>query len=215
MQFFKVTHNSTYNDQFARAYKIMPKSEVEISICPECNAVQKIPKGAFNVAVEGGNQYPDILGCGAYPFFIISAKVVTDWEKNGVCNFAQYPVNIARDESNVSTVDKPPSYFRIEPEGHCKIDLEASGLQVIRHCPKCNYLKTQPTVPQGYQIAANSWDGSEIFRDPNLYPRVIFCTHKIMNLANQFQHTNFRFEHMEGPFDLRSSGIDYLTNPLL
>ena len=103
-----------------------------------------------------------------------------------------------------------PRYFRVEIDGRCRIDLAASGMTVIRFCPVCHHRATSPMVGPAFRMVPKSWDGSPLFRDPELYPRVSFCTQVVLDLAHQHRFTNFRFEPMEGPFDLKSKGMDYL-----
>ncbi len=208
--FYRFGHNSSYTRRFTWATSIDPRSSITRRVCPEYNVVEEYPSGAFNVIVEGGSKYPDILKCGSYPFLIVSEKVVSIWYNADIKNFIIYPVGISQVNSKKLEDIQPPKYFRIEIEGQCKIDLEASRLKVIRHAPKCHYLVTKPSTPAGFIMKANSWDGSDLFRDSNLYPRVNFCTQRVLNLASKYKLTNFRFELMEGPFNPGNRGIDYL-----
>ena len=64
-----------------------------------------------------------------------------------------------------------------------------------------------------YIMVPGSWDGNPLFRDPILYPRVNFCTQKVLDVAYRYRFTNFRFEQMEGPFDSEGKGINYLKAP--
>lgn len=210
-QFYQLGHDSSFNPQFAWGYKIIPQSEEKLLICPKCKTVRRIPIGAFDIAVEGGEVLPDILGSGSYPFFIVSTRVVQNWKSNDVDDFLMYPVSIIKNNSDLSVQTESSKYYRIEPTGICQIDLLASGLEVIQYCPECHYLKTRPTLPRRFEMNSGSWDGSTIFRDPNLYPQIIFCTHKIVEIAHRFQHTNFRFEFMSGLFNYAQPGLEYLS----
>jgi hypothetical protein len=85
-------------------------------------------------------------------------------------------------------------------------------VEVIRVCPECHRVIERPRYPfvHGYRMVPGSWDGSPLFRDPVLYPRVSFCTQVVLDLAGQHRFTNFRFEPMDKPPDPASKGIDYL-----
>jgi len=209
-KFYTFRNNSSYNEQFTWASNIHSKSEMVDRICPEYGVRERYPSGAFDVSVEGGNQYPDILGCGTYPLLIVSQNVVNDWKRAGITSFHSYPVGISEVDSIGLQDIHYPAYFRIEIDGRCKIDLEGSGLRVIRHSLECHYLVTEPSVASGFKMVLDSWDGSPIFRDDNLYPNVYFCTELVLQLARENKHTNFRFETMEGPFDNFSIGINYM-----
>ncbi len=204
--------NTFTNRGFAWAASIHPRSEIVHEICPKCGSVKHYPKGDFDVTLEKGSKYPDILGCGAYPFLIVSGKVIKAWQEENVSSFHTYIVNIARIKS-VKLKELPaPQYYRVEIDGHCQIYLEASGAKVKKYCLKCNHFETIPTLLKKFSILSDSWDGNALFRDENLYPRVSFCTETIVKIATKYRLTNFRFEPMEGPLDPRNKGINYLDN---
>jgi len=209
--FYKFGHNSFDNPQFTWAYEIESKSENVDTTCPECGTRRQYPSGAFDVSVEGGSLFPDILGCGEYPFLIISQNVIEHWKEAGIHSFYTYPVGIAEVNSDELQNIPAPAYFRVEIDGRCKIDLEASGLRAVQHCQLCHYLDTEPSVASGFKMIVDTWDGSPIFRDFDLYPRISFCTQLVIEIARKHKHTNFRFEKMEGPFNISSRGINYLA----
>lgn len=210
--FYRFSNNTFHGRGFTWAASIYPRSEMIDRFCSECGAVENYPSGAFDVLVEGGSKYPDILGCGAYPFLIVTEPVVMAWQKEGITCFHTYPVGIAKVKSRKLQGVLPPRYLRVEIDGRCKIDLTASGVDVIRICPECHRVIERPKYPfeHGYRMETGSWDGCALFRDPILYPRVSFCTHAILELARQHRFTNFRFELMDKPPDPTSNGIDYL-----
>lgn len=212
IRLFRFSDNSSYTRGFTWAASIRPRSEIFRRVCPEFGIVAQYPSGKFDVVVEGGNRYPDILGCGAYPFLIVSESVVNAWHDAGILCFQYYIVNVAQVRSKSKQLNEmiPPHYYRIEIDGRCEIDLGASGLEVVRYAPECEYLATNPSLATGFQMVAGSWDGSPLFRDPLHYPRVSFCTQLVLDLARTYRFTNFRFEPMEGPYDHGSKGIDYL-----
>ncbi len=209
-KFYRFGDNSHYTRGYTWAYSIISRSEVYESRCKKCGSVAKYPIGDFDVIVEGGVKYPDVLGCGAYPFLIVSEVVVNDWFDAGITCFTKYNVGVAEVKSK-KLVDVPkPNYYSIEIEGRCKIDLDASGLKIKRKCGVCGNMTTKLLTSDGFKMVPNSWDGSDLFRDIDLYPRVSLCTEKVMKLAGENQRTNFRFEPMEGPRESFSKGIDYL-----
>lgn len=210
--FYEFGNNSAYNRSFTVAWRIHPRSEMHYHECPECGIAEEFPRGAFDVDIEGGTKYPDILGCGAYPFLIVSESVVMAWQEAEITCFHKFPVGIAEIKSRKLREVQPPRYWRVEIDGGCKIDLPASGVEVIRFCPECHHLETRPSLVRGFQMVSESWDGCPIFRDGELYPRVNFCNEKVLEIARQHRFSNFRFEPMQGPFDSWSKGIEYLAS---
>lgn len=211
LSFYVFWDNTFSNRGFAWAASIHPRSEVIHQICPKCGSVKYYPKGAFDVTLEKGSKYPDVLGCGAYPFLIVSDKVIKAWQDAGVCCFHVYDVKVANIKF-AKLQDLPaPQYNRVEIDGSCRIDLEASGAKVVKFCPECQHLVTHPPVLNSFRMESGSWDGSSLFRDQLYYPMVSFCTETIINIAYQYRLTNFRFEPMEGPLNPENKGIDYLA----
>lgn len=211
-QSFYVFGDNTFSNRgFTWATSIHPRSEVFHQICSKCGSVKYYPKGAFDVTLEKGSKYPDILGCGTYPFLIVSRKVIEAWQEVGIRRFHTYDVRIAEIKSVKLRDLPPPQYCRVEIDGSCLIDFEASGARIVKSCSECNHLVTHPSVLNGFRMVSGSWDGSSLFRDQVHYPMVSFCTTNIIEVAFQYRLTNFRFEPMEGPFNLGNKGIDYLA----
>lgn len=205
---YQFMHNSSHTRGFVWAMSIIPRSEVYRRECKEHGVVEEYVSGAFDVVVEGGTKYPDVLGCGEFPFLIVSEPVVDAWHEGGIASFHVYPVGITEVRSEGLMGVAPPRYFRVEIDGRCRIDIEASGGRVVRFVPQCHYIETQPPILPRFSMVPNSWDSSPLFCDPTLFPRVTFCTQEIVDIARKHQFTNFWFGPMAGPFDPK--GVRYL-----
>jgi hypothetical protein len=208
---FYFSHNSDYTRGFTWAMSIYPQSKVYYKKCPLCGSVEWYPLGEFDVLLEGGNKFPDVLGCGAYPFLILSNKVIDALRQANISCFHTYKVGIKeiKSRSKKLFLEIPPQYYRVEVDGVCQIDLEKSGIKVISYCPECHNKDVRPYLPEGYKMVPGSWDGSDLFRDSILFPRVNFCTKRFMDLAHQYKFTNFRFEYMENNKATPKKGLDY------
>jgi hypothetical protein len=209
-EFFIFGNNTNHNRQFTWAWRIYPRSELIHQVCSECGVIEQYPSGSFDVELEGGTKYPDVLGCGEFPFLIVSETVVETWREEHVTRFHTYEVGVAKVRSRALEQLAPPRYYRVEIDGRCGIDLAGSGVKIIQMCSECHHLVTHPPLMPGFCMTPNSWDGSHLFRDVELFPRVSFCTKLVLELAHKRNHTNFRFESMEGPFQPADKGIDYL-----
>lgn len=208
--FFTFSDNTFYSKRFTWATSIIPRSAMIHRKCSNCNAVENYPSGEFDVVLEKGSEFPDVLGCGAYPFLILSERVISTLVAERISAFHTIPIGISdiRSKSNTLMERIPPKYYRIEIDGSCQIDLKASGLEVVRHCPECHHLVTKPRVPNGLLIISGSRDKSDIFRDSQLYPRIYFCNDRLPGIVNRYKFTNFRFEFMKGPWNSSSRGLD-------
>ncbi len=172
--FYIFGDNTFYDRGFAWATSIHPRSEVIHNICQNCGSVKHYPVGDFDVTVDKGSKYPDVLGCGGYPFLIVSERAIEAWQVAGLCCFHTYKVNIAEIGSARLRNVAAPQYYRVDIDGKCQIDLEASGAKIVKFCPECHHLETAPFVLQGFRMVPGSWDGNSIFRDPIYYPLVKF-----------------------------------------
>jgi hypothetical protein len=209
--FFYFSDNSHYTRGFVWAWDIYPRSEIYHKKCQMCGSIAWYPLGEFDVLLEGGSKFPDILGCGAYPFLILSDRVINALIEANISSFHTYKVGIRdlKSKSKRIYMEIPPSYNRVEIDGVCQIDLEKSGIEIISYCPECHHMDTRPFVEEGFKIVPGSWNGSDLFRDPVLYPRVNFCTKKLIDMAHQYKFTNFRFEYMERKKDSPEKGLEY------
>jgi predicted RNA-binding Zn-ribbon protein involved in translation (DUF1610 family) len=196
MLFYEFTDNSPYEKKWVFAPSIHPKSHVVKWSCPECGRAAQYPAGAFDVTVEGGSSFPDVLGCGAYPLLIVSERVLSVLKGAGICCFQYYPVGVTAVQESRVRRDEAPAYFRVEIAGECMIDFAGSGAAIKSVCARCGEVKTQPPMIRRFTIVEGSWDGCDLFRDRRYFPRVSFCTQKFVDLAKANGLTNCRFQQM-------------------
>lgn len=208
--FYCFLHNSSYTRGFMWATTIQPRSEMIHRELLDLGVVVDYPSGAFDVEVTGGTKYPDILGCGSYPFLVVSERVILAWHEAGIRCFHTFPVGITGAYPRRLSAITPPLYFRVEIDGQCEIDVAVSGNAIVYHIPEYQYLQVKDPIMSGFRMVPGSWDGNALFRDFSRFPRVTFCTQTVLEIAHEYRLTNFRFEPMAGPFDLTSKGIDYL-----
>src|SRR5438132_3177485 len=114
MLFYEFSDNSSYEKKWAFAVSIHPKSPVVIWRCPECGRAAHYPAGAFDVTVEGGSAFPDVLGCGAYPLLILSERVISLLKSAGISFFQESPVNDGAIQESRVRPEEAPAYFRAD-----------------------------------------------------------------------------------------------------
>ncbi len=196
MNFYNIIDNTSYEGKWTMAISIHSRSRLIEWCCPDCGAADSYPAGAFDVTVEGGNAYPDILGCGAYPLMIVSSRVIASWEQNDIGPFVKFPVGVAAAHETMLRSKDAPQYYRVEIAGDVKVDIPRSGGKISQYCARCGQFSIESFTLKKKAIFAGSWDGSPLFRDKRLFPRVIFCTETVKQLAEKEKHTNFHFEGM-------------------
>src|SRR6266508_5822856 len=137
LKLFQMRDNTSLSRGWLYAWSIHPRSPLISNFCGQCGRGSEIPSGEFDVDLEGGPKFPDILKCGEYPFLIVSERVVTDWRDAGITCFDAYKVSVASLKSKKARSAVPPCYFRIEITGTCVVDTKGSGIPISRRCSKC------------------------------------------------------------------------------
>jgi hypothetical protein len=163
--------------------------------CLRCGRAASYPSGAFEVMLEGGSGFPDFLGCGAYPFLIVSERVITALRAAGV-TFQQHGVSVKSIRDSQLQLADAPTYFRIEATGQCWINLAASGIQIQGICEECGELQTRPPLIRRFTLLEGSWDGSDLCHDPRYFSRVYFASQRIADLSSNLKFTNCRLTEM-------------------
>jgi hypothetical protein len=196
MNFYNLIDNTSYERKWTIAVSIHPRSRMIEWSCPDCGAATSYPAGSFDVTIEGGEAYPDFLGCGAYPLMIVSGKVIASWEQHGVGPFVKFPVGVAAALETKLSPNEAPQYFRVEVGGEIMVDVPGSGGQFTRFCVRCGHFSLESMTLKKKAFFAGSWDGTSLFRDHRLFPRVIFCSESVKRISEAEQFTNCRFEEM-------------------
>ncbi|MBI5303122.1 MAG: hypothetical protein HY868_13385 [Chloroflexi bacterium] len=149
-----------------------------------------------------------MLGCGAFPFLIVSEKTIECWEKDGVGTFPIHKVKIANPLPKKLMETTAPNYFWIdgmELRG-ALIEFEASGFMGVKFCPECgtrtdNISETfnhqyARGVTFSYVFRENTWNGLNLFTT-DISPTAFFCTDLVVECARKYKLTNFRFIPVE------------------
>jgi hypothetical protein len=204
--FFKVSHNSFETRGFPWGQEIL-SGLVLVKVCFACaqegRRIER-PHGEVEIRLEKrkGSRWPDVLGCGAWPLFIVSRRVLADWQHSGVRDIPAYPVRIADPVPKKLQNAPMPEYFWLDGENMpgATLDLEASGFVNVSFCPKCGTriedisatYKRQHTGTWPMAIIESTWNGADVFTT-DLSPAAFFCTEKVLECAKRNKHTNFRF----------------------
>jgi hypothetical protein len=194
---FEIGDDSCSKLHWTRAPSVHPTSEVIQWSCDICGRATTYPSGSFDLTVEGGSAFPDCLLCGFYPFFVVSERVAVAAKSSGISSFTEFPVRVVNCLETDLVVADAPKYFRIEVTGECKVDLFTSGARVKGVCSRCGAITIERPGKRRFRLLQGSWDGCDLFRDVRLFPRVIFCTQKVVSLVQTAGYTNFRFDPID------------------
>ncbi len=155
-----------------------------------------------------GTKWSDALGCGAFPFLIVSEYVVECWAKEGVGTFPIHEVRIAAPFPKKLSGTTPPRYFWIDGAKlkEALIDFRASGFVGVKFCPECgnrteNISKTFDNqyakgAKFSYVFRERTWNGLNLFTT-DISDTAFFCTEALVECAHKHKFTNFRFIPVE------------------
>lgn len=191
----------------------MPALDTISTACPVCGNGRlypgRYPERPLEINVEGGVKYPDILGCGSYPFLIVSDAVVTDWITHSVSGFTSYPLRVAAAKGpNIRDVPKP-QYHHIQVTGRCEVDLRRMRVKLTYRCPVCDYRDFKAPMHFPYTLRDSAPLSTDLAVSDE-FPTVYFCSQRVFDLAGLFERTNFRFVPLSETKDPLRDGDDYV-----
>jgi hypothetical protein len=209
-ELYELRDNSMHLPRYAWAGNAIGEGWDRESACDVCGDGPEESSTNLDVIITKGSKYPDILGCGAYPFLIVSARTLLVWQAHGIRGYDTYPVSIVEVKPQRLQTVVPPEYARIEPRGSCSVDVEASGFVSGSFCERHQRARVRQLVlSPAMQLVPGSWDGSDLFRDPVHFPRVIFCTRRLVDICLEAKLTNFRFDLLGKEIDHSGKGDLY------
>lgn len=168
--------------------------------CDVCNKGRlypgRYPERALDARVADGISYPDILGCGSYPFFIISEVTLLLLKHYGVESFQSFPMNVIQATGSTIKTITPPQYHHLQIAVGCEVDFPAMGASVLEHCPKCFFTRFDSPYNFSYDrpfvVKESSLRGYDLFISEFL-PCIPICTSRLRDIVEQSYGTNFKF----------------------
>jgi hypothetical protein len=220
MSFLSVTHDSFGSKDFPWAERVAA-GLTRGAACEVCGVAPLVAEGDIDVTLEPrkGRAWPDVLGCGGYPFFIVSGRVVEAWGEDGVGDFPRHRVNVLPPFPERLRASTPPEYFWLDGAKMrgALLDFEASGFVGVRFCPRCGNRtddvgatyerRRSKTWP--FELIQGTWTGAKLFTT-DLSPTKFFCTEDVQRSAARHALTNFRFLRAEDGQSAGAEGIAYL-----
>lgn len=218
-KFYSVSHNSLVQKGFPWIKKIVT-GQVEM-FCSTCQNPTFYPSGEISITLEPnkGVLWPDVLGCGDGLLFIVSEKVLKDWENEGFKNLPFYRIKILEPIPPKLKEKGKPEYFWLDGKRlkGALLDFVSSGFVNPSNCAGCGRLfydvkatyDRQVYKESPYVFKPNSWKDQFLFTT-DLSDLSFFCTETILNFAQKYAHTNFRFIPIADGIGTESKGVNYL-----
>jgi hypothetical protein len=167
---------------------------------------------------QKGVKWPDALGCGHYPFFILSERVLDAFSKENIGDFPHHAVLIQQPLPKKLAGLVPPRYFWLDGQKMrgAALDFKASGFVGVRFCPECGTrtddisatCDRQHSRVYPYVFRPGTWNGANLFTT-DLSHCAFFCTEAVVECAQKHKLTNFRFIPTEDGASPSSKGLDY------
>lgn len=196
MPLYSVTDNTIEEKQWTWAIEALPRLATVSRRCDVCHRGRlypgRYPERALDAEVEDGTSYPDILGCGSYPFFILSEATLLNLESHGVEGFQPFPLTITKATGPIIEAVTPPRYHHLKIAVGCELDFHAMGVSVLGHCSKCYFTRLDPSYDFNLVVREKSLRGYDLFVSEFLDCMAI-CTSRFKDIVEQNHGTNFEF----------------------
>lgn len=218
IKFYRVSHN-TFGTRGFPWIGTISKGIKYSHRCYKCGGVKTYAEGDITGILEKakGIKWPDVLGCGHFPFFIISSRVLEAFDKEQLLSFPYHRVFIEKPYPKRLDEQCMPEYYWIDgPKMFgAELDFEASGFVDNKFCSVCgirtdNIERTFDLQDKGfsYVFKKGTWNGDHLFTTDISRTR-FFCTDRILDCAKKYKLTNFKFIPIENGNEL-NGGIRYL-----
>jgi hypothetical protein len=221
-QFYSVSHNTIYTRGYPYIASISKGLEL-VYYCQHEKRRLHYASGEVEAQLDRykGTKWPDCLMSGAFPFFIVSERVIKCWEKERIGTFPINEVILTKPLPKQLREAAPPRYFWIDGQklNGVQMDFEASGFVGVRFCPECGTRSDNITetakrqmaqdIKSAYVFRENTWNGLHLFTS-DISETSFFCTETIVECARKYNLTNFRFIPIEEGLGITSKGLKYL-----
>ncbi len=164
-------HDSTHDAGCVWAYKATPSIESTATHCGRCGkALERKPCGLY-LYLEGGTSFPDVLGCGSYPYLIISDRFARLLADNDISGYRLHNCTIVHSQESDVALANAPAYYVVDVTGRCELGVDQQQL-VSRYekCPECKQGYLARRDPEINPFFVVTWDTQDVFRDAEAFP---------------------------------------------
>lgn len=181
---------------------------VDIGRCLVCQRGQS-KLGDLKVLMqdERAKYWPDVLGCGAYPCFVVSQRFVDSMRKDGIRLVLGGGVKILEPVENELSLKDAPPYYWVDGKRHraAKMDFEASGYVDARFCRECGAFSSDISATNSRQHADppppitfhyDEGSGYDLFTTDMSWAYFL-CTERVLRCASLNKLTNIEFTRVE------------------
>jgi hypothetical protein len=203
-QFFSICHNTAYKHGMPEIGAIVD-GLVNHGPCPTCGVGRRRPTGDLQARLgkTRARIWPDLLACGDYPCFVISARFVAAMQECGVQLRIGGRVEFVGPNDIGLSLDDAPEYFWVDGRQSRAgtMDFDASGYVDVRFCPNCGirsndisrtYDRQHADPPPGQIFAYDATSGLDLFTT-DLSPTAFFCTSRVYDCARKHKLINIAF----------------------
>lgn len=207
-RFFDVCHNTAYKRGMPEIESIVG-GLADSGPCPTCGLRRRWPSGTLQVRLGGtrARMWPDLLGCGDYPCFVMSDRFVSAMHECGLQLRVGGRVEFVGPNETGLSLDDAPEYFWADGSQSQagKFDFDASGYVNVRFCPACGarsndisktYDRQHADPVPGQVFSYDESSGLDLFTT-DLSPTAFFCTSRVYECARKHKLINIAFRPTE------------------
>lgn len=207
-QFYSIRHNTAYQRGMPEIREIVAGLD-DRGPCPTCGVGRRRPAGDLQVRLgkARARMWPDLLACGDYPCFVMSARFVAAMHECGLQLRIGGRVEFVGPNETGLSVDDAPEYFWADGNQSRagKMDFDASGYVDVRFCPDCGvrsndvsrtYDRQHADPAPGQIFVYDDSFGLDLFTT-DLAPTVFFCTSRVYDCARKHKLINIAFRPTE------------------
>jgi len=221
VRFYSVWHDSFEMRRFPWASSILNRPEPDTSFCPICHRAPPVRFKDVDIQLDirRGDQWPDVLGCGAAPLFIVSHRAIAVWQSKSIGTFPHHHVRLIPPLPLALANSEAPEYVWLDGSRMlgARLDFEASGFVANSFCATCGLRKDdaaatyerQHSKVWAYTFLPGSWTGAKLFTT-DLSHATFFCTEELIVSAREHALTNLRFVPVDYGAGVSHHSVDYL-----
>lgn len=208
MQMYSITHDTATVRRVPEIRKILSGLD-DPGPCPQCMRNARAPFGDLRVTVSTarGRFWPDAIGCGDYPCFVVSSRFVSATRQAGIrIEVGGRVTFVGADARGLSVRDAPPYGWLDGARLRAgSMRFEESGYVAVRFCSSCGsrsddisatYARQHGATPLPTVIDYDAKSGIDLFTT-DLAPTAFFCTDRVFECARIHRLTNLCFRRLE------------------
>ncbi|MDQ8209632.1 hypothetical protein QEH52_19085 [Coraliomargarita sp. SDUM461003] len=186
---YEIRAGDTYGSSYAYATGYAPLADRKSFVHPKMKERNdefiKLCGSRPGIEIDSSKRlWPDILFCGGgHVRFFVSQKVVDDLKTEGIelLDVTEFPIDsIENNKKSRLKLEEAPRYFVVEAASQLKL-----------------YIDKEPSNAYKFTYELRNYTGKDLISNEGYYNHWLFCTQRIVDLAEDKKWTNIEFKPVE------------------